>query len=793
MIKNILSIFLKILGWFFLMILTIITTASIVVFVKIRPIIKANFEEARSVIENSTYEDFLTNETTYIFDDNNKILKKLTFEQDSQYLEYKDIPRDVVNAFVAVEDRNFWNHDGIDLRGIVRVLYRYVNSNGDEKHGASTITQQITRRAFLNFDVTMERKIKEIFYSLELEKKYTKEEIMEFYVNDIYYANQCYGISSASKFYFNKNPKDLTLSQTAYLCAIPNSPTYYDPVKNYENALTRRDKILNDMYECGYITDKEYNDALDEEIILDLSGNDIEFSNYQTTYAIKCATEYLMKLDGFEFRSEYEDETDFKKYLEEYNTQYEKAYKKLSSGGYKVYTSLNSEKQNILQESIDSALSFDNEVSEDNIYTLQGAATLINNETGKVEAIVGGRSQTEEDNEESVYSLNRAFQSYRQPGSSIKPLVVYTPGLESGFMPNSIIYSISVSEANKKGTDIEKLTGTPFTYRRAVEKSNNGAAYYVYFRVGPRKGIKYLQNMNFKKIVPDDYFMSSGLGGLTYGVTTEEMASAYSCLSNSGKFKQPTCITSIINNKGEEIYEDTEEKQIYKESSANAMADILKGVITNGTAAGSVKWNYNIDIGGKTGTTNENKDGWFSGFSPYYTLSVWVGKDDPQSVKGLQGGSYPAKIWSNVMNKIHEGLEEKHFGTYEIKDLLGDTVLYNSYLPGKKDDEILSGSYTVADYRIDHVIGAQAENYIDMLLSVNPITSSEQITTGQSYYNSALNIINTIRSSSYRDELINKLNAANTQFANAATIYNTQVLLLQQQQQQQQQQLQGQP
>ena len=786
MIKNIFKIISTFLGWFFLTLLVLGTTAAILIFIKIRPIIKENIEEARKAIENSSYENFLTNETTYIFGDNNKILKKLTLEQDSQYLEYEDIPRNVVNAFVAVEDRNFWNHDGIDLKGIARVLYRYVKTSGDEKHGASTITQQITRRAFLNFDVTMQRKIKEIFYSLELEKKYTKEEIMEFYVNDIYYANQCYGISSASKFYFNKSPKELTLSETAYICAIPNSPSYYDPVKNKDNAISRRDKILNDMLECDYISEKEYKEAINEKIVLDLSGNNVEFSNYQTTYALKCATEYFMELNGFKFKNEYKDDEDFKAYLEEYNKAYEDAYKKLSSGGYKVYTSLNDEKQEILQDSIDEILAFNKELSKDNIYTLQGAATLINNETGKVEAIVGGRSQVkeienseeneeeqEEEIEDMIYSLNRAYQSYRQPGSSIKPLVVYTPGLESGFNPNSIIYSIPVSEVNKKGTDIGKLTGEPYTYRRAVEKSNNGAACYVYYRVGPKVGIRHILNMNFKKIVPDDYFMSSGLGGLTYGVTTEEMAGAYSCLSNGGIFKQPTCITSIIDNKGNEIYEEKEEKQVYKEAAANAMTDILKGVITHGTASKNVKWPYNIDVCGKTGTTNDNKDGWFCGFSPYYTLSVWVGKDDPEPVKGLQGGSYPTKVWSNAMNKLHEGLEEKHFEGYKPSDLNDNTTLYNSFLPDRQDDEILSEGYTVADYRTDHVTAAQADEYIQLLDSITVIDSEDDVKIGQSYYDAALSLINTIQSTNFKEEMTQKLNQTNTKFADVATIFYT--------------------
>ena len=786
----------KFASWTFFAFLIAGTFFGIYAFNKIRPYINDNINEAKIVVANSTYEDFLTNETTYIFNDNGKILKKLTLDQDSEYLTYEDIPEYVVNAFVAIEDRNFWYNKGIDIKGISRVVYNYVVSNGEEAHGASTITQQVARRTFLTFDKTLERKIKEIFYSFELEKKYTKEEIMEFYVNDIYYANQCYGISSASKYYFNKPVSTLTLKQIAYLCAIPNSPSMYDPVKNKDAAIPRCEKILNDMLECGFITQEEYDNAINEEIVLDLSGNIIEFSNYQTTYAIKCAVEYFMKLDNFEFKYEFVDDADYKQYLKDYNTAYEKAYKELSSSGCMVYTSLNDEKQAILQTALDNEMSFNTDLTEDGIYSLQAAATLIDNDTRKVVAIVGGRTQDNLQEEEmlvesdentdnvvkedidtieetdNIYSLNRAFQSYRQPGSSIKPLIVYTPGLEKGYIPTSTIYSISIKAANDKNTDISKLTGTPFVYRRAVENSDNGCAYYVYYNVGPRTGIQKLLDMNFHKIVPEDYYMSASLGGLTYGVTTEEMAGAYATLVNDGMYVQPTCITSIIDSDGNEIYIEDEEKQIYRKASADAMLDILKGVITNGTARGKVNWNKNIDICGKTGTTNDYKDGWFCGSSPYYSLAVWVGNDMPESVSGLKGGTYPTHIWSDVMNQVHIGLEERHFDEYELRDLIKGSDTYYSYLPGRNDDEVLSDNYTVADYRVDRVVGEGAINAINNLSSIS-ITSDADIQKGQGYISQAYSVIETIYSKNYQNELYGKLN-------NAIEIYNLNVSIYQQ-------------
>ena len=818
MIGKIIGGFFKFIGWTILIVIMSISFASILLFWKFRPAIKENIRIARADVSDSTYESFLTTETSYVFGDNNRVLAKINVGQDAEYLLYENIPRDVVNAFVAVEDRNFWNHNGIDLKGITRVLYNYVKSDGGEAHGASTITQQVTRRTFLNFDATIERKIREIFYSFEVERRYSKEEIMEFYVNDIYYANQCYGISSAAKFYFNKPISELSLSQVAYLCAIPNSPAYYNPIKNKDNAIPRRNKILSDMFECNYITMEEYQNALNEEIVLDLEGSNIEFSNYQTTYATKCAVEYFMKLNDFYFRSNFRNEDDYKNYLMLYSKAYEKAYKQISSGGYKIYTSLNDEAQNTLQKAIDDELAFNKDITEEGLYDLQSAATLIDNSTHKVIAIVGGRTQnnleeiidieennnveenkieeienntddiedaenadqtkdkdtTKNNDNENIYSLNRAFQSFRQPGSSIKPLVVYTPALERGFTPDySIIYDISTTAANAKDADIEKLTGKPYIFRKAVEQSKNGCAYYVYYRIGPKTGLEYIQNMGFKKIVPDDYYMPSGLGGLTYGVTTEEMASAYSTLANSGKYVKPTCIVSILNKDGEEIFEDYEEKEIYTESAANAMIDVLKGVITDGTARHSVKWEYDIDVAGKTGTTNEQKDGWFCGCSPYYTLAIWVGNDKPKTVENLQGGTYPAKIWSNAMNVIHKDLAEAHFNDYDLKELLKNNEDFIAIMPDRDGEEILSGTYTVNDYRFDRFTGKEATKYIEMLEGIVVIADNNDVSRGQMYFENANALINTITDVNYKQELSNRLYAASTNYMNLVNIYQT--------------------
>ena len=617
-------------------------------------------EFADECVDNSTEDTFKMFETTYIYDANETMIAKLSENGDSNYLVYDDIPKDAVNAFVAVEDRNFWNNMGVDFKGIVRVSLDYLMSNGDEVAGASTITQQLTRTVFLNREVSVERKVKEMMIAIRLTKKYTKEQIMEYYINDACFSNGIYGLEAASQAYFGVSAKDLDLSQIAYLCAIPNRPTYYDPYDHPERALTRRNKILNNMYEVGYITKEQCEQAKKEQLAVRAEKQTVGFHNYETTYAIDCAVEYLMKLDGFKFRYEFTDQEDYENYQKLYEEQYELEKANIYAGGYKIYTSLDTNEQETLQEILDEELSFDREVNDNSgIYALQGAMTVIDNATGKVVAIIGGRSQ---DEISSTYTLNRAFQSYRQPGSTIKPLVVYTPALMQDYTPDTTVNDIDVKAAQKPGTNVSKLSGSAMSLRNAVVNSKNGCAYQVFNQIGPSYGLSFITSMKFDRIVPGDYTLSAALGGLTYGVTTVQMASGYATLVNGGEYRMPTCITSIIDDNGDDIYKEDKAVQVYSTDAAAEMIDIMKGVIKSGTAA-SMKWSSASDIpaAGKTGTTNGSKDGWFCGVTPYYTISVWVGYDTPQTLDNLWGATYPASIWKDAMLEMTDGMDSIDF------------------------------------------------------------------------------------------------------------------------------------
>ncbi len=707
--KIILKIIKKICKIFFLLLcLMVLAGAGCCAYLvyRYKPLYEEYQADAARAVAESDGSMFIKNLSSYIYDDSGNLISKLSIDSDSDYLPYEEIPESVRRAFIAVEDRNYWEHEGFDLNGILRVCYRYVITRGEEAHGASTITQQLARSTFLTSEVSLERKIREILIAVELEKKYTKEQILEYYINGAYFANRCYGIEAAAKKYFSRSASELNVSEVAYLCAIPNAPSYYDPLEHEEHALARRDKILNDMQECGYLTPYECYKAQRFQIVLKPKQAE-KFQNYETTYAVDCAVRYLMELDGFVFRYRFENMDTYRAYRDHYDNVYESCRGKLYTGGYVVRTSLNPERQAFLQGTIDEMMAFDEEVSDEGVYALQCASTLIDNHSHKVVAIVGGRSQNT-----GIYTLNRAYQSYRQPGSTFKPLVVYGPALDEGYTAESMLPDINVTKAKEMGLQAAELSGRQMSMEQAVWKSVNGCAWWLFCRLTPERGLSYVNQMEFAGIVPDDYYPASALGGLTYGVTTVEMANGYSTLANHGNFHEATCLVSLKDRNGNELYEEAIPKEIYYSDSAAEMVEILKGVLQKGTAA-RVGWELPVEAAGKTGTTNECKDGWFCGITPDYSMSVWVGYDEPRVLQNLYGSTYPASIWKAVMSELVKDSEHQEFTVpEEAEDFVYDpmgAMDYDSYMPGRDDDEVLSEGYTVRNYREDHMLADDAD------------------------------------------------------------------------------------
>lgn len=610
-------------------------------------------QEAKLIVKLSTKDSFRGAETSLIYDADGNEIKSLSGEKDVYYVNYENIPTHIINAMVAVEDRKFFDHKGIDAEGIARAFVALIKHDGKITQGGSTITQQLAKNIFLSNEVTWRRKVKEAFVAVNLEKKYTKDQIMEFYLNNIYFGHGYYGVDAAAKGFFQQELLDLSLSQIAFLCAIPNNPTYYNPVENMDNTLERRDKILGDMLEMGFINELDYTRAIEETITLNVKSE--QHNNYVETYIFNEATRALMQERGFRFMYSFATDYEKEEYQTTYSTMYAECQQSLYTGGYRIYTSMNLEIQEELQKAVDEVLSDYQETNEEGVYALQSAAACFDNENGYICAIVGGRTQ---DNIEG-YTLNRAYQSPRQPGSAIKPLNVYLPAFEAGYRPEDVINVV-----DDEGDIINTMT-----LFDAIKRSSNSVATQLYRELKPARGMTYISNMEFKYIVSQDKDVLAGaLGGFTYGVTAEEMVAAYGAIANQGKYTAPTCIQKITDVNGEIIFEhESETKQIYDQNATEMMTAALENVLKDGGTAEGYGLE-NMHAAGKTGTTNKNYDGWFCGYTPYYTTAVWVGYDMPRELKELAGNTYPVRVWNQFMTWLHKGLEDKTFPEYYVPE-----------------------------------------------------------------------------------------------------------------------------
>ena len=634
-----------------LVILLTILGVGLFLYFKYGDMVFAMKDEAKVLVDASTPETFRASETSIAYDNKGRQISVLKGEKDSYYMPIERIPKYVKDAFIVTEDKKFYSHNGIDIGGIIRAGLAYIRNNGTATQGASTITQQLARGTFLSTEKTLERKVKEIFIAMEMEKKYTKDQILEFYLNSIYFMNGYYGIEAAAKGYFSKSCTELTLGELTFLCAIPNSPTRYDPLRRYKNTVARKNRILDQMLADGVINRIEYDEAYNQKIVLNVM--EVKKRDYIETFITYCAIRKLMQANGFEIRNSFMDDDDKAQYDEVYQQEYALAEKKLKNNGLRIYTSLDLNKQKALQKSINENLKSFKEKTKKGIFKMQGSGTCIDNKTGRVVAIVGGRSQKNDG-----YTLNRAFQAFRQPGSSIKPVIVYTPSFERGVTRNTVVsdHKFDKGPANSGGGYRGNVT-----VQYAVEHSLNTVAWQLFEQLTPEVGLQYLLDMNYARIVKSDYYLSASLGGLTYGCSTLEQASAYATIGNGGKYRDPTCIITIKDSDGNEIVGDgIEEKYIYKHDAADTMLDIMQGVLIRGTAAGHQLKN-GMACAGKTGTTNDKKDGWFCGLSPYYTTAIWIGYDSPKTVNDLYGSTYPLSVWEQFMNEIHEGLAPKQF------------------------------------------------------------------------------------------------------------------------------------
>ena len=624
------------------------------IYVKVLPVFTEARETVFDKLVNMSEDDFVMNEDTVVYDGKGKEIGSVNAGQ-YKYVAISEVSPYLYNGYIAVEDKRFKTHGGVDFLATMRAGIALVQNRGEITQGGSTITQQVIKNNLLTQEQSFTRKIAEILLAPSVEAKFSKDKIMEFYCNSNFYGNRCYGVEAASEYYFGKKSADLTPDEAAVLIGLSNNPSAYNPVTHPEAAKEKRDSVLQTMYEEEVITKKEYKLATKKEITVEQNEKQGGNEGYIVSYAIHCAALALMEQEGFAFQYTFEDKLDYETYQDKYYKEYNAKTEDIRSGGYKLYTSINRKKQKKLQKAVDAGLAFSTEKNEDGTkYALQGAAVCVDNKTNYVVAIVGGRGKKD--------AYNRAYLSARQSGSAIKPLIDYTPGFESGiYSPSTVVEDKPIKNGpqNAGGSYRGKVS-----VREAVARSINTVAWQVLQTITPEYGMSFLDKMHFHNLsYVDNGNMALSLGGFTEGVRVVDMAKGYATLANGGSYSDRTCIRKIEHVSDGVIYQNSEETtQVYSRDAAWLMTDVLKGVFEEsyGTAR-SLKLDGNQICAGKTGTTNSSKDVWFCGYTAYYTTVVWAGYDTPRAMPGASGASLAGSIWKNYMNAIHTNLEPEEF------------------------------------------------------------------------------------------------------------------------------------
>lgn len=553
---------------------------------------------------------FEPSETSRIFSSDGKEIGVL-FKENRIWVNIEDIPQDMQNAMLAIEDSRFYQHRGIDLKSIARAAYEDFRG-GSAAQGASTITQQLARNIFLHPQKSIYRKIQEIILALQIERKFTKKEILELYFNQIYFGSGAYGIEAAAQTYFGKHAKNMTLPECAIIAGLPPAPSVYSPFENNNMSRYRQKLVLQRMVECGYIKPSQAKEA--EETSIKYAARKTEFQHLKFPYF----TSYVLK----QLSQKYSDDL-------------------LYRGGLRIYTTVDLNLQKYADDALKDGIAMARRMG---MNASNGAIVAIDPRNGYIKAMIGGLKYTEQN------QFNRAWQARRQPGSSFK-IFIYTAAIDSGYSPDSLVDDspVTYQTADKvfwtPGNCDRRFKGT-MTFRDAIKWSRNVCAVKVLDKVGIDKVIDYAHKMGVKD--PIEHHLSIGLGSCV--VTVLDMASAYGTLANGGIRCEPTAIKMITDSQGN-IIEDhrwPQSEEILPESTAYAMTEMMKTVIEGGTGTAA---QIGREAAGKTGTTDEFRDAWFVGYVPQLVTAVWTGNDDYMQMNHVYGGDLPAPIWANFMKK----------------------------------------------------------------------------------------------------------------------------------------------
>lgn len=664
--------------------------------------------------------------STFVYDiEGNQTAKLVSTDSNRIPVSMDMVPEDLAHAFVAIEDARFYDHNGIDIKGIIRAAMVGIRNGGHFSEGASTITQQLLKNnVFTNwtsensFAEKLKRKIQEQYLALELEKVMAKDDILINYMNSINLGQNTLGVQAASLRYFNKSVSDLTLSECAVIASITQNPTKYNPITHPEKNAERREKVLNNMKEQGYITPEQFDEAMADDVYSRIQIVDSENGEDSVnTYFVDALTDdvledliaagynetqayTLLYSGGLKIYSTqdpaiqaicdeaFNDESNFpantKWYLNyeltvvkkngdrvNYSTEMFRNFWRESKTGYNlIYTSQDEAYMDIefYKEAI--LESGDEVFSETISLTPQPQVSLVveDQATGYVVAMEGGRGS-----KVGSRTLNRATDTTRQPGSTFKVVSTYAPALDSAGLTLATVvddapfnYVGGRPVGNWYGESYRGLS----SLRDGIRDSMNIIAVKTLTWITPQLGYDYLVNFGFSTLVErkeingevfSDIQQSLALGGITNGVTNEELNAAYACIANGGTYIKPKLYTKVLDHDGNVILDNTapQSKQVIKETTAFLLTSAMVDVVTSGTG-GSVNFG-GMAIAGKTGTTSDYNDVWFAGYTPYYTATVWAGFDNNVKLSGSDEKNLAKKLWRVVMAKIHEELPNQSF------------------------------------------------------------------------------------------------------------------------------------
>lgn len=565
--------------------------------------------------------DILPPASSQIYDINGNEIANVHAAENRRPVKIEQVPKDLQNAFVAVEDNRFYEHSGVDPRGIMRALYANIRGRGVSE-GGSTITQQLAKNAYLTQDRTITRKIQEVFLALQLERQYTKQEILEMYLNQIYFGQGAYGVQAAAQTYFGKDVDKLTLNECAMLAGIPKSPNYYSPANNMQAAQARKAVVLDQMAKYGYIANSQAQKTKQEQLTL-VKPVAKEKDN-TAAYFIDYVTQTLIDKYGADA-----------------------VYKE----GLKIYTTLDRDMQKAAEAAVKKLPTY--RTDGNGVQQPQAAIVAIDPHNGYIKAMVGGRGTDQ---------FNRATMAVRQPGSAFKPFV-FAAALEEHFTPNTVINDAPIDIGGWRPQNDSGSFSGKVTMREVAQHSINVPTVKIAQKIGIDKPIYYAQAMGISTFVLDgaqnDKQLATALGGMTKGVTPLEITSAYGTFANKGVHVEPVVIVKVLDRNGK-VLEQSEPKQnsVISANSAAELTDMLQTVIKNGTGR---KADIGRPAAGKTGTTSNYHDAWFVGYTPDLVAGVWMGNDDNTPMHGVMGGQLPAEIWKAFMQKALAQTPAKNF------------------------------------------------------------------------------------------------------------------------------------